>query len=140
MLRWNRFNRHSGITCEIHPYQPKYKPVANVPVVKAVTAYDYNGTTYILVLNQALYFGEDMPNSLLNPNQMRSHGIVVDDCPTHLSPNQVSTHSINFPDQDIRIPLELHGIISYLSICKPSQSEIESCVWLELTSDEEWNP
>jgi len=131
---------HTGITCEVHPYHPKYKPDANVPVVKAVTAYDHNGTIYILVINQALYFGEDMPNSLLNPNQMRSHGIVVDDCPTHLSPNQVSTHSIYFPEHDIRLPLQLHGIISYLSIRKPTQNEIKSCMWLEMTSDEEWNP
>jgi len=109
-------------------------------VVKAATAYDYNCTTYILILNQALYFGDDMPNSLLNPNQIRSNGVTVDDCPTHLSPNKDSTHTIYFPEEDMRLPLQLNGIISFLSIRKPSKKEIETCTWLELTSDEEWDP
>ena len=118
---------HTGATCEVHPYHPKYKPVTNVPVDKAATAYDFKGTTYILILNQALYFGEDMPNSLFNPNQIRANGVIVDDCPTHLSPHKSSTHSIFFPDQYVRLPLELHGIISYLSILKPMQLEIKKC-------------
>lgn len=109
-------------------------------MVKAVTAYGHNGVTYILVANQALYFGEDMPNSLLSPNQLRSNGVVVDDCPIHLSPNKSSTHSIFFPEQDVRLPLQLNGIISYLSIRKPTQLEIETCTWMELTSDNEWDP
>jgi len=130
----------TGATCEVHPYHPKYKPVTNVPVVKAATAYDFIGTTYILILNQALYFGEDTPNSLFNPNQIRANGVVVDHCPTHLSPHKSSTHSIFFPEQDIRLPLELHGIISYLSIHKPTQLDIKKCQWLELTSNEDWDP
>jgi len=71
------------------------------------------------VMNQALYFEDDMPNSLLNPNQMRSHGVVADDCPIHLSNNKSSTHSLYIPD--ICISLELHGIISFLSIWKPTK-------------------
>jgi hypothetical protein len=130
----------TNTTCEVHPYHPKYKPVTNVPVVKAATAYDYNGTTYILILNQELYFGDDMPNSLLNPNQIRSNGVTVDNCPTHLSPNKDSRLSIYFPEEDMRLPLQLNGIISFLSIRKPSKKEIETCTWLELTSDEEWDP
>jgi hypothetical protein len=82
---------HTGTTCEVHPYHPKYKPGANVPLVKAVTAYDHNGNTYILVLNQALYFGDEMPNSLLNPNQIRFNGIIVDD----LSNSPVSRQSFD---------------------------------------------
>jgi len=130
----------ANTTCEVHQYHPKYKPVTNVPVVKAATAYDYNGTTYILILNQALYFGDDMPKSLLNPNQIRLNGVTVDDCPTHSSPNKDSTHSIYFPEEDMRPSLQLNGIISFLSIRKPSKREIETCTWLELTSDEEWDP
>jgi len=102
---------HTGTTCEVHPYHPKYKPVTNVPVVKAV-----------------------------NPNQIRSNGVIVDDCPTHLSPNKSSTHSIYFPEHDVKIPLQLNGIISYISIRKPTQLEIETCTWLELTSDDDWDP
>jgi hypothetical protein len=81
-----------------------------------------------------------MPNSLLNPNQMRANGVIVDDCPTHLSFNKSSTHFIFFPEQNIHLPLQLHGIISYLSVRKATQLEIETCEWLELTSKEDWDP
>jgi hypothetical protein len=87
-----------------------------------------------------VHFGDDMPNSLQNPNQIRSNGVIVDDCPTHLSPNKSSTHSIYFPEHDVRIPLQLNGIISYISIRIPTQLEIETCTWLELTSVDDWDP
>jgi hypothetical protein len=57
---------------EVHPYNPTYKAESNVPIVKAANDYDTcKGKTIILIFNQALYFGDEMPNSLLNPNQMR---------------------------------------------------------------------
>lgn len=71
---------------DVTPYNKKYEPKTNVPVVKAATVYteSHTGTTYILVMNQALYF-PDLDHCLLNPNQMRSNGVIVDDCPKHLS-------------------------------------------------------
>ena len=49
----------------------KYEPRSDDPDVKAATAYtDSTGTTYILVLNQALCFSI-LDHSLLNPKQMR---------------------------------------------------------------------
>jgi hypothetical protein len=106
---------YTGQVCEVHPYHPKYKPTQNIPVVKGVTAYDdeKTGKTYILCVNQGLYFGNDMKHSLLNQNQMRSNGVIVDDCPVHLSPDNSSTHSIYFPDEDIRILLQLNGCMSH---------------------------
>jgi hypothetical protein len=79
---------YTGQVCEVHPYHPKYKPTLNVRVVKGVTAYndEKSGMTYILCINQGLYFGNDMKDSLLNQNQMRSDGIIIDDCPVQLSP------------------------------------------------------
>jgi hypothetical protein len=93
---------YTGQTCEVYPYNPTYKPRKNVPIVKAVTAYDTpSGETLILCLNQALYFGNEMEHTLLNPNQMRSHGIVVDDCPISLSHRKDATHSLYVPDMDL---------------------------------------
>jgi hypothetical protein len=80
---------------DVTPYnQNKYEPETNIPIVKAATAYtDSAGITYILVLNQALCL-PDLDHSLLNPNQMRAKGIIVDDCPQHLSDPSMppSTH------------------------------------------------
>ncbi len=133
---------YTGQVCEVHPYHPKYKPTLNVPVVKGVTAYDdeKSGKTYILCINQGLYFGNDMKHSLLNQNQMRPNGIIVDDCPVHLSPDKSSTHSIYFPDEDIRIPLQLNGCMSHFVTRLPTKQEMNSCQWLVLTDDAEWDP
>ncbi len=93
-----------------------------------------------MVLNQALYFPE-LDHSLLNPNQMRLNGVIVDDCPKHLSsPDKQSTHSIYFPEQDVRIPLQMGGVISRFVTRLPTNEELEECQWLHLTGDQEWDP
>jgi len=74
------------------------------------------------------------------PNQLRSHGVIVVDIPIHLAMNGNSTHSLYFLTEDVRLPLEMHGCISYLPTRLPSQEEIVNCTWLELTSDMEWDP
>ncbi len=110
-------------------------------MVKAATVYtDNSGTTYILILNQALYLSE-LEHSLLNPNQMRLNGVIVDDCPQHLSnPDRLSTHSIHFPAEGVRIPLEMDGVISRFATRVPTSEELNECQWLSLTGDQEWDP
>ena len=39
------------------------------------------GKVYVLVLNEALYFGDKINHSLLCPDQLRAKCIWVDDCP-----------------------------------------------------------
>jgi hypothetical protein len=51
-----------------------------------------------LIINQALYIGEDLQTTMINPNQLWYNGIIVDDCPKHLAPDpSVATHSIFIP-------------------------------------------
>jgi hypothetical protein len=110
-------------------------------VVQAATAYDHpSGETFILVLQQALYMGDCQEPSLLCPNQLRANGIVVDDVPTHLSFDLSSTHSLYVPHLDLRIPLSMSGVVSYVPTRLPSMAEIEQCVHVELTSSEPWDP
>lgn len=129
--------------CQVAPYHPNYATMQNIPIIQAGTAYDdpNTGETIILVINQGLYFGDSLPNSLINPNQMRANGLEVDDVPKHLlrDPSQ-SMHSIYIPDHDIRLPLAMCGVISYLPICKPTIQEMESCKWVNLTTEAEWDP
>ncbi len=103
------------------PYHPDYAVMKDIPIVQAGTAYDdrNTGETMILVINLGLYFGDSLPNSLINPNQMRLNGVEVDDVPKHLSPK--STHSIYIPEHNIRIPLSMRGVISYIPIRKPTE-------------------
>jgi hypothetical protein len=111
--------------------------------VQAGTAYDdpETGETFILIINQGLYHGNDLPVTLLNPNQMRSHGLIVNDIPMHLAPDPShATHSIYIPQYDLRIPWQLNGIVSCLPVRYPTIREMETCTWIELTSEEEWEP
>ena len=79
---------YTGVVCDVYPYSDSYKPLKQVPVVEAVTAYDHlTGETFILVLARALYLGDQQEPSLLCPNQMRSYRIVVNVVPKHVSVN-----------------------------------------------------
>jgi len=132
---------YTNLTCSVTPFANSYKKKEDIPIVKAATAYDDEdtGTTYILVLGQALYFGADVDASLLCPNQMRANGVIVDDVPKHLSHNKSTTHSITFPEEGISIPLRLNGCFSSIPTRTPLQHEIETCKWLVLTSDSAWD-
>jgi hypothetical protein len=52
-----------------------------VPVATCATLYQCpkTGKETILVFHECLYFGDNMPGSLLNPNQLHHHGVQVDD-------------------------------------------------------------
>ena len=57
-------------TADVYPYDNKYKPITNVPIVTGATAWDDPTTaqTYILVFNKSLYYGPKLDHSLVNPN------------------------------------------------------------------------
>ena len=133
---------YTNQTCNASPFAKSYDQKQDVPIVKAATAYDdeRTGITYILVLRQALYFGDEVEASLLCPNQLRSNGVIVDDIPIHLSHNNASTHSITFPHENVTLPLKLNGCFSYIPTRTPTTQEIKSCQWLILTSDAQWEP
>jgi len=90
-----------------------------------------------LVINQALYFGDQLDEVLLNPNQIRAYGNIVDDVPKIFGG---TSHSITIPDENIVIPLSMKGIISYFPVRTPTQYEIENCQVVTLTSEAEWDP
>jgi hypothetical protein len=64
-------------TADVYAYDKSYKPLEGVPIVTGATAHDdrTNGLTYILLFNEALYYGTKLDHSLINPNQIRSYGI-----------------------------------------------------------------
>jgi hypothetical protein len=137
-----RVIEYTDQVCDVSPFTSEYEPMRNIPLAKMATAYDHpnDNETYILVTVQSLYFGDKLENTLLCPNQMRSHGIEVDDVPRHLSIDGKSSHSIYIPAEDVRLPLLLHGCISYLPTRYPTDYELENCKWLILTSDAVWDP
>jgi hypothetical protein len=129
--------------CEVTPYHFSYAPMEDIPIVQAATAYtDPNsGKTYILIINEALYMGDTMSRSYINPNQMQHFGLIVNDVPKHLLPSpDDESHSIYIPSTDLRIPLQLKGTLSYVPTRYPSDYELQNCEWVQMTSDENWDP
>jgi hypothetical protein len=74
---------YTGRECDVSPYTDVYDAIKGVPIVSGATAWtsQSTGDTYILVFNEALWMGDTMDHSLLNPNQMRHYGIQVNDNP-----------------------------------------------------------
>ena len=96
----------------------------------------------MLVIHEALYFGDRLATTLLCPNQLRANGIRVNDMPCQF--DKASTHSIHVKstaEEEIVIPLTLDGVISYVADCtKPSEDDLANGRRVELTSDMEWTP
>lgn len=130
-----------GQICNVYPFNDSYSPMTGIRTVNAAFAYDSeDGQTFILHANQALDFGETMKNSLLCPNQAHLNGVIIDDIPQFLDLSNCSTFSLFFPEQQIRIPLASKFSIAYIPVRKPTQEELSSCLSLDLTSADPWEP
>jgi hypothetical protein len=70
---------YTGKVAHVSAFSPQLAVMPDIPIVKAAIAYDnaITGETYILILNQALYFGVSLPHILVNPNQFRANSIIV---------------------------------------------------------------
>jgi hypothetical protein len=63
----------------------------------------------------------------------------VDDVPVQYS--EKSTHSIFIEEANLRIPLQLDGIISGFTTRQPSMAELADISnHVEMTSADDWNP
>ena len=124
----------------VHPYTDEYTPVTNIPVATVATLWIHpeTGKSYILIINEALYFGDRLTSTLLCPNQMRANGLSVDDVPRQFDAN--SSHSIYIPEHKLRIPLTLNGVVSGFESVKPTLAEYAEYPHIELTSGMRWEP
>ena len=133
---------YSGKTCTVSGFSSEFPVLQDIPIITGAVAYDHpSGEVLIIVLNEFLHIGGKMEHTLVCPNQVRANGVIVDDIPIHLAADKsTATHSIYFKKEDTRLQLELRGCISYLPTRYPSESELNECQWLHLTSANPWNP
>ena len=125
-------------TADVFPYDAEnYKPLYNVPIVSAATAYDdpITGQTYILILNECLYYGTKLDHSLINPNQLCHGG-----CPVWDNPYD-EYHDISIEcDESLTVSLTMRGTKTYFVTRVPTDSELHNCPHVNLTSSDEWEP
>ena len=128
---------YTGKVCDVSPYRDDYDPVTNIPIVKAATAWQspHTGQTYILVFNEALWMGDTLHHSLLNPNQMRHYSIKVQDNPMSDQPLSIITD-----DDEFSMELRMDGTIVCFDSSTPSQEELQQCPHIVLSSPHPWDP
>ena len=129
---------YTGQNASVEVYSPDY-PSKTIPIAKLATAYDCptSCATFILIINQAFFFGESLNFSLLSPNQLRDNDMHVDKRHRQHAPDSI--FGIIIPSEPLFIPFELDGVIAGFTTRSPTQAELEDDVTLhdKLTSDVE---
>jgi hypothetical protein len=88
----------TGEKVNVYPFSENLPAVQEVPIATVLTIWECIKTGDIwmlLVINEALYFGNRLKESLLCPNQLRADGILVQYAPIQfdLTSTHSSTHS-----------------------------------------------
>ena len=123
----------TGEVCTVSPYSNEYAPKHGVPVATCATAIvDGLGVTTILAMHQMLFFGTQLPNSLLNPNQVRLGGITIHDDPTGQQFGMdLETGFVEF---------ESKGTNIFFTTRVPTKQELRDCDIIFLNEDLPWDP
>jgi hypothetical protein len=128
----------SGIKCNVSGFSSDLGSHKRIPVatVGSLWVNPADGQHYILVLNEALYFGNQLDHSLINPNHIRSYlGDVGQDNPFDSRPM-----GIRIKSHDVEIPFVASGATIYYESTRPLTEELEKFTHIVLTSDKPWSP
>ena len=128
---------HTGNVCEVSPYMDEYDGITDFPVVRGATLLtdQHTNEEYILIFNEALWMGDTLAHSLINPNQLRAFGTLVQNNPYHTDPLGIKP-----PPYDLEIPLRTAGTIIYTDTRAPTENELATLPFIPLTSSCDWDP
>ena len=88
----------------------------NLPLANILYAYDtQDGETFILRVNNSIYLGDQMEDSLLCPNQCFENGILIDTRPT-IYCKEESAATMECPDRGLRIPIRHHRPLPFIPV------------------------
>ena len=127
----------TGQECDVSPFRDDYEPISKVKICHAATAWQspHTGQVYILVFNEALWMGDSMSHSLINPNQLRHFGTQVQDNPTSNKPLSIITE-----DSGFAMDLKMAGTIVYADTFTPTDEDLSKYPHIQLTSENPWDP
>jgi hypothetical protein len=132
---------NTGRIADVKAYAPDYDTM-QIPIVDAAVKYEcpYDGTTYILVIRNALHV-PSMQNNLIPPFMIRGAGIILNDTPKmQVEHPTVDDHSIFFPETKFRIPMSLWGVFSYFLTSKPTTQDMEEPDQVYMLTPSRWDP
>ena len=126
--------------CDVSPYTDAYDAIPNVSIVTGATAWTspQTGETFILDFNEALWMGNVLSHSLLNPDQLCHYGTTVQDMFNNGDAYRHQRRGIN--DDEFILPLLATGTTIYFDSHTPSDKELNTCRHITLTSPSPWNP
>ena len=128
----------SDVECNVKGFSNDLGMLSKIPIATVGTLWvnPADGCSYILVIHEALYFGDNLDHSLINPNQIRLYlGNVVQDNPLHNTPM-----GIDIEERDTFIPFKTSGVTIYWESTKPSKDDLDRYQWIELTENKPWIP
>ena len=96
-----------------------------------MTAYDDDATgqTYILVFHEALYYGNKLDHSLINPNQLGNYGVKVND-----NPNNRSNNLVIIANDEVLIQMHTRGTKIQFKTRVLTTQEMNECLKIDMTS------
>ena len=115
---------YTGRRADVEAYSPDY-PSKSVPIATVATAYDCpsSGATFVLINNEALYFGDSLHFTLLSPNQLRDNGLHVDERHRQHAPDSI--FGILIPSAPLCIHFTLQGVVAGFETRPPTQQELD---------------
>ena len=123
--------------CDVMPYSDEYEAKKSVPIAQVATGYTAaNGQRTILIVNEALWIPE-LEHSLMNPNQLRHFGVMVQDNPYSNSPMVIQKDT---NEEEFVACLKSTGTNIYIDTWTPTDRDLQEYPHVVLTSDQLWDP
>ena len=102
----------TGEVCEVSSFLDSYQLMNEIPLACCTTVWTNLNMMqeYLLVCSQMLWFGNQLSNSLINPNQIQACGLPVYDDP--FSPNNefgISTDTVFIPFDTMGTIIHFHS-------------------------------
>ncbi len=103
-----------------------------MPVARCGTVWTSpeTGNDYLLVADQMLWFGTQLCNSLLNPNQLHAFGVNMNDIPFDLNKD------LGIQCDEEFIPCVTRGTIVHFEACVPANWKLKHLPIIHITSGE----
>jgi len=131
-----RVEYYTNQSCAVSPFLSEYDALDDVPICSALTATTLDtGETIILRLGQSFDFHTRMDKTLINPNQVRSFGILLCDDPT--DPYRNLGMQL---DENTFLPMTMDGTTCGLMTRYPTDEELESYRIFTISDQQTWNP
>ena len=114
--------------------------LSNLPIANVAYAHDLpSGETIILQINNTIYLGSDMDDSLLNPIQCMENDVHVDLRPRKYYPNENGAQTLVLPD-GLTLNIQYQNSTPFVPVRRPTPLELTSCHLVEMTSHDSWDP